>query len=153
MSDFNRRLDGDWYPHVVIRCDHRTGGDPAQIARYKWTPVEGVWVPTERSRVRVEYMEGNRRGWWNRDRRDDERSRVHHEVYCEQRTPQCRVPALRVDRDDLMELFATITGNRKWRNEVTVSVDSREVVVLLADLATARRAARRRIVRRLFEHP
>lgn len=137
----------DVYPHFVVTCDHRRGDAPMVVARYAWDDTQGVWVPSERSRVRVEYLDGNTRGWWHRDQHGDlapsERPRVHHEMFCGASvTPRCPVRPFRTDADELQNLFATllVPGSRKvlFDNDFPGKATGRKITITLAGLQNAR---------------
>lgn len=135
------------YPHFVVTCDHRRGYAPMLVARYAWDDTQGVWVHSERSRVRVEYLDGNTRDWWHRDEHGDlapsVRPRVHYEMFCGAAvTPRCPVRPFRTDADELQNLFATllVAGSRKvlFDNGFPGTVTGRKITITLAGLQIAR---------------
>lgn len=123
-------------PHIFIVCDHRRDEAPVVIARYLWTDTQGVWVPAKGSRVRVEYLEGNRRGWWHADQGADEPPRTHHEIHCG--TPACRVVPFRIDADGLPALFASVVVDSLRRNQFALKATASRVTLKLDKLHDAR---------------
>lgn len=108
------------YPHFVVTCDYRRRDAPMVVARYACDDTQDVWMHSGRSRVRVEYLDGNARGWWHRHEhgglKPSERPRVHYEMFCGASvTPRCPVRPFRTDADELQNPFATllVAGSRK----------------------------------------
>lgn len=134
------------YPHFVVTCDYRRRDAPMVVARYACDDTQHVWMHSGRSRVRVEYLDGNARGWWHRHEhgglKPSERPRVHYEMFCGASvTPRCPVRPFRTDADELQNPFATllVAGSRKMLSTTASGkVTGRKITVTLAGRQTAR---------------
>lgn len=130
-------------PNFFIVCNH---GDPSgpldAVTRYDWVDQRGVWEERGDT-VNVEYLEGDRRGWWHKDGITGDGSyqplgpsRVRHEIPGQQK--RCCRRRVRIPEEHLQTVLHVIAVNKMFRTAFVAAAQADELVVTLDGLRRAR---------------
>lgn len=130
-------------PDFAIMCNHGDPNAPLHpVARYDWAEGRGAWEE-QGDAVNVEYLEGDRRGWWHKDGIAGDgsyqplgASRVHHEIPREQE--RCCGQRVRIPDEHLQTVLHLIAVNKQFRAAFVVAAADDLFVVTLDGLRRAR---------------